>query len=283
MRSILVVLILVTLTPSQALPGKESLIYLFIGQSNCDGQGQPALPDDEISHPRVWTLDRDQQIRQAVEPVGFGHEYPGVGPALAFGKLVAEHRPANQIILVPAAASGVSLERWLKGAEPIPVPFSHQKVRLYDHAIQRALLARSLTNGTIAGIIWHQGEGDSFSPERASAYGPRLRSLLTNLRQDLGNPCLPIVAGELPRFLNPQNFPLRDLVVEQTKSLANPAISSLYLPGVSFAESFGAAANQREAPNYVHFNAAGQHLMAERYFNSLFPKKAAAENWNRYE
>ena len=62
----------------------------------------------------------------------------------------------------------------------------------YDATIKRAKEAQRF--GKFRAIIWHQGEGDSSKP---ATYLTRLKIMVENLRNDLNEPNLHFVAGEI--------------------------------------------------------------------------------------
>ena len=170
------------------LPVKEKLhIYLLMGQSNMAGRGKIG-PEDKTPHPRVLMFTPDNQWQPAVEPIT--HDKPamlGVGPALAFGKAMAERNPGVTIGLVSCAVGGTPLKRWEPGGD------------LYSNAVHRARLA--LRDGTLKGILWHQGESDSGTAANANSYGERLGKMIQDIRADLAAPNLPFVAGQIGEFL----------------------------------------------------------------------------------
>lgn len=51
--------------------------------------------------------------------------------------------------------------------------------------------------GTLKAIIWHQGEADCHHPE---AYKEKIIQLMTDLRNDLGMPDLPVVVGQIAQW-----------------------------------------------------------------------------------
>src|SRR5262249_39022927 len=69
---------------------------------------------------------------------------------------------------------------------------------LYTQAVVRAKAA--LKDGTLKGILWHQGESDSGNEATAKSYGERLAGMVADLRQELAAGDVPFVAGELGRF-----------------------------------------------------------------------------------
>jgi hypothetical protein len=58
-----------------------------------------------------------------------------------------------------------------------------------------------MRDGTLKGILWHQGESDSGAEQTAMSYAARLTKMVGNLRSQLGTGSAPFVAGELGRFL----------------------------------------------------------------------------------
>ena len=48
--------------------------------------------------------------------------------------------------------------------------------------------------GKLKAIIWHQGESDSREP---GLYMEKLKKLVADLRQDVGNENLPVIVGEI--------------------------------------------------------------------------------------
>jgi hypothetical protein len=56
-----------------------------------------------------------------------------------------------------------------------------------------------MKSGTLAGILWHQGEGDS-EGDLPRAYTDKFKAMVDRLRQDLAAPDVPVIVGELGRF-----------------------------------------------------------------------------------
>lgn len=227
------------------LPVKEKLhIYLLMGQSNMAGRGKLG-PEDKTPHPRVLMFTPDNQWQPAVEPIT--HDKPamlGVGPALAFGKAMAERNPGVTIGLVSCAVGGTPLKRWEPGGD------------LYSNAVQRARLA--LRDGTLKGILWHQGESDSGAAANANSYGERLGKMVQAIRADLAAPNLPFVAGQIGEFLydrSPGHSPYARVV--------NEAIAKLpeQIPAAGCAPSQGL----KDKGDALHFDAVSQREFGRRY------------------
>lgn len=228
------------------LPPKEKLkIYLLMGQSNMAGRGVPEK-EDKTPHPRVLVFTQSNQWELAVEPLTLGEpkKTPGVGPGLAFGKVMAEAHPAISIGLVPCAVGGTSLKRWVRGGD------------LYSNAVERAKAAAQ--SGTLVGILWHQGEADSASQTNAASYGERLTKMIGDIRADLNSPKLPFVVGQTGEFNytrpgNPQ--PFARVVNETLKNLPNQ------VPFTGCALSKGLTSKA----DLVHFDTSSQRELGKRY------------------
>ncbi len=227
------------------LPSKQSFqLYLMIGQSNMSGRGKVG-EEDKTPHPRVLMFTTNAVWQPAVEPVTHDRQPKmlGVGPGLAFGKAVAEKYPDATIGLIPCSLGGTPLSRWQKGGD------------LYSNAVHRAKLA--MKEGTLKGVIWHQGESDS-GKGKAETYGERLQQMIRDLRTDLNTPELPFVAGQLGEFLytrKTNNVPGSHIV--------NAAISELptKMPHTGFVSSHGLTHKGDE----LHFDAASQREMGKRF------------------
>jgi hypothetical protein len=234
---------------SVGLPAKQRLhVYLLMGQSNMAGRGQVGAVD-KAPHPRVLTFTPGNTWAPAVEPIT--HDKPtmlGVGPGLAFGKVMAEKYPEATIGLVSCAFGGTPLRRWERGGD------------LYSNAVHRAQLA--LRDGTLKGVLWHQGEADSGVATNANTYADRLAKMIADLRTDLGAPNLPFVAGELGEF-----FYLRQTNASPYVLVVNDALKHLpvRVPHTGCASSRGL----KDKGDTLHFNAAAQHEFGRRYAQEM--------------
>lgn len=163
----------------------ELHVYLLIGQSNMagratygDGESGPIEGGyllnglDEWEAARV-PLNRYSTIRK-------GLEMQRLNPGYAFAQAMLESSDGASIGLVVNAKGGTKIEQWEKGTE------------FYAEAVRRTKAAA--VTGTLKGILWHQGEGNSREPE---AYPEKLAKLIEDLRQDLGAPHLPFIAGQV--------------------------------------------------------------------------------------
>lgn len=171
---------------ADVLPDSQKLdIFLLVGQSNMAGRGK--IEDvDKTPDPHVWVFNQQKTWAPAVDPLHFDKpKIAGVGLGLNFGKTLVAKDPSRFIGLVPAAVGGTSIDQWKKGGQ------------LYEDALARAKAA--LKHGTLAGILWHQGEADS-SQAKTDAYPEKFEKLVQNFRAELQAPDVPVIAGQLGEF-----------------------------------------------------------------------------------
>ncbi len=232
------------------LPPREKLkIYLLMGQSNMAGRGVPEQ-EDKTPHPRVFVFTQSNQWELAVEPLTLGEpkKNPGVGPGLAFAKVMADANPGVVIGLVPCAVGGTPLKRWMPGAD------------LYSNVVVRAIAAAKF--GMISGILWHQGEADSANSTNANSYGERLTKMIGDIRAELNLPNLPFVVGQTGEFNytrpgNPQPF----------ARAVNETLTKLpeKVPFTGCALSKGLTSKA----DLVHFDAKSQRELGKRYATEM--------------
>jgi arylsulfatase A-like enzyme len=231
--------------PAVKLPAKEKFhLYLLIGQSNMAGRGA-VEEQDKVPHPRVLMFTKERAWAPALDPLHFDKPIAGVGLGSAFGRAMAEADSEATIGLIPCAVGGTPLSRWEKGKD------------LYKQAVERAQAAQA--DGTLKGILWHQGEGDSGQEETAKTYGERLGGMIGALRTELGAGDVPFVAGQLGEFLakttregKPSFWPL---VNEQIDALPSR------VKNVGVASSAGL----KHKGDGVHFDSAGLREFGRRY------------------
>jgi hypothetical protein len=222
-------------------------LYLLIGQSNMAGRGYVEAQDTLLNR-RVLRLNSAEQWEVAQDPLHFDKPAAGVGPGLAFGRAMAAQDTSVTIGLIPGAVGGSGIDTWVPGAY-----FADTKTHPYDDALARARTA--LAAGTLAGIIWHQGESDT-SPEKSTDYAPKLTALIARLRADLRAPNVPFVAGQLPVF--PQGTTDAGGVGRVNAALAGLGKTVPHYACVP-------ATGTTDRSDHLHLDAASARLMGQRY------------------
>lgn len=232
------------------LPAKKEFhLYLLIGQSNMAGRGKVEA-DDKVPHPRVLMFTKANDWAPAVDPLHFDKPtIAGVGLGSTFGRVMADANPNVTIGLIPCAVGGTPLSRWQKGGD------------LYEQALVRAKAA--MKDGTLKGILWHQGEGDSGSESTAKTYAARLAQAVKDWRKDLGESDVPFVAGKLGLYLAKENKEGKPsywpLVNEQIASLPK------LVPHCAVVESDGLV----HKGDQVHFDTPSLHEFGKRYAKQM--------------
>jgi hypothetical protein len=180
-----------TTNVSKIKPDPNFHLYLLVGQSNMAGRGRI----DSLSipnNPRILMLTDKNQWAVAQDPLHFDKpKVIGVGPGLAFGqKMLTLKKDKNiKIGLIPCAVGGTSIDMWQPGKDAYDGQYYP-----YDDAIKRIQIA--MKYGVIKGIVWHQGEADS-KKAKAKVYIEKLQNLITLFRNEIGNPRVLFIAGEL--------------------------------------------------------------------------------------
>ena len=214
-------------------------LFLLIGQSNMAGRGKIEPVDQQI-HPRIFMLDKANAWVPAKDPVHFDKpKVAGVGLCSEFARCVAAKDTEAKIGLVPCAFGGTTLDQWKPGSA------------LYTNAIARTRIA--LKSGSLAGILWHQGEGDCAEQKRTT-YPERFAAMIAQLRKDLDASDVPVIVGELGTF-RASNLPFNAMLPQVTNRVPCCALAS--------ADGLGANTDN------VHFSAEALRTFGKRYFEAF--------------
>jgi Carbohydrate esterase, sialic acid-specific acetylesterase len=230
-----------------SLPSKDQFhLFLLVGQSNMAGRGV-VEEQDKKPHPRVLMLSKEGKWVSAIDPMHFDKPAAGVGLGKTFGQIIAEANPGVSIGLIPCAVGGSHIDAWKPGAFYAPTN-SHP----WDDAVKRAAVA--LKSGTLKGILWHQGEGDSL-PELAQAYEPKLHDLIARLRKELNAPDVPFIAGQMGKFDGVPWPPEKVIVDKAHQNLAKK------VPHTAFVSAEGL----KHKGDKVHFDSPSFRELGKRY------------------
>jgi len=182
-------------------------IYLMIGQSNMEGQGQVEAQDWQVPED-LLVMHADNACTNSGASYGQWREastplircYTGLGPGEYFGRTVLEGSDEGvRVGLVGAAFAGQAINFFRKNCEALSScqPDIEGNVPLdsgaYAWMLDLALKAQQ--DGVIKGIIFHQGESNN-----GEASWPGLVSeMVTDLRNDLDLSAadVPFIAGEM--------------------------------------------------------------------------------------
>lgn len=245
----------------------SKMLVLLAGQSNMSGRGY--LTENDVTDiPGLTALRWDGVWIPAADPFNFdrlnvlglnnssdpfeektldinGVRRCGVGPGRTFGRLLLERFPDREIGLVPVSVGGTSVSAWMPGGKD-----RYSDRHPYDDAVKLARKAQEC--GDFAVILWHQGESDA--KLRTADYKEKLKTVINNLRTELGIPEVPVVLGEIGYFLN------SEFDISGYNQLIREAASELDNAGCVSAEGL------TDRGDALHFDTQSQYELGKRYF-----------------
>ena len=225
--------------------------FLMIGQSNMAGRGflNEAEP---IQNDRIRVL-KNGRWQPFFTPVNFDRPFAGISLAESFADAYSRDRGVT-VGLIPCADGNTCLEDWKAGG------------LLFDHAVLQTRLAARTSR--IAGILWHQGEGDC-GAGRYPLYEERLTKILKSLREELDLYETPVLLGGLGDFLTDyagsDDMKNYCFINQSLKRMAEKDRR------IGFVSAEGLTANLDK----LHFNAASLREFGRRYYREF--EKVEAE------
>lgn len=237
----------------------ELWVFIMAGQSNMAGRAKIEAQDKKTDE-RILCLGKNNQWVTAEEPLHYyTPKISGLDCGMSFAKAVlkVKGRENIRIGLVPCAVSGASVEEWLKDQ-------TRQNVKLFSNLESKLAIAKK--EGTIKGILWHQGEANA-KPKRIGKYEPRLTKMFAKLRAACGDKKVPIFAGEVGSFAKPASK--KKLFSQVNQSIQKVAAKD---PHTYLIKSNGLKHNG----DNLHFNAPSIRELGVRYaksFNALQKSK----------
>ena len=228
--------------------------FLMLGQSNMAGRGflneVPPIYNEKIQ------MLRNGRWQMMTEPVNYDRPVSGVSLVSSFAEAWQHENEEDMIGLIPCAEGGSSLDDW-----------AVDKV-LFRHAISEARFA--METSELAGILWHQGETDSFNGNY-KVYYEKLLVIIDAVRKELNAPDIPVIIGGLPDFLGKEGFGKNcteyDLVNKELEKFAREQ-DNCY-----FVTASGLTSN----PDGIHIDAISQRRFGVRYFEAFSKKQHVFE------
>ena len=251
----------------EELSGKLSLVILA-GQSNMSGRGD--LPPEQSMHPRSFVFGNDYRWKSAREPVDAAHGQvdlvsedrdAGFGPALTFATSVLKRNPELVVGLIPCAKGASSIKEWQRDLS---------EKTLYGSCLKRVRAATTM--GTVAGMLFFQGETDALDPERfpkwspsASSYSERFATFVDDLRKDLSLATMPIVFAQLGTNNSPDDYVNWEILKEQQKSSNLSCAAMITTDDLALADG-------------VHFTTESYRVIGHRYADAFLQLASLAND-----
>lgn len=228
---------------AQPAPDPHFELYILMGQSNMAGRGPLTDSFKQAGNEQLLVFNKERAWVTAHHPLHFDKPaIVAVGPGLSFGLNMLKHSPGSRVGLIPCAVGGTPIEHWLPGAYD-----SATNTHPWDDAAER--ITAAMQTGVIKGVIWHQGEANS-APGKSQQYLLQLQELISRVRNLVGNPQLPFVAGELGYF-----FEHHEGINQQLELLPK------LVPVTAVAQAGGLT----DKGDHVHFDAQSADELGKRY------------------
>lgn len=234
---------------TETIPKKKDVwVFLMAGQSNMAGRGF-VQPQDTVPSKRILTINKDNDIILAKEPLNFYEpKLGGLDCGMSFANSLLKQVPEDvSILLIPTAVGGSYINQWIGDS-------IHREVKLLSNFKENIFLAKNY--GKIKGILWHQGESDS-GKKRSVNYDKNLSELFKIFRRSVGNKKLPILIGELGSYSKNK---------ESWMAINNIINAYALKDKHTFVIS---TSDLKDKGDDVHFNAESQRTMGKRFADSF--------------
>ena len=224
--------------------------FLMLGQSNMAGRGfiheVPTIYNERIQ------MLRNGRWQMMAEPINYDRPVSGISLAGSFADAWCHQNQEDTIGLIPCAEGGSSLDEW--AVDQV----------LFRHAITEAKFA--MQDSELTGILWHQGESDSFNGNY-KVYYKKLLLIIDALRKELNAPDIPLIIGGLGDFLGKEGF---------GKNCTEYNFINQELQKFAFEQEncyFVTASGLTSNPDGIHINAISQRKFGLRYFEAFSNKQ----------
>jgi hypothetical protein len=202
-----------------AVPKSGKLrVFVLMGQSNMAGaaRAKNLKPPYTEKHERIriWANGRWEYF---VPTVRFG-------PGVSLARQLADFWPEDTIGLIKVASGGTGIRGFEKNwsIERANLTFDGRKGSLYQDLMNTITEARRISNPEFCGIVWKQGAADGTKKVLGNEYFDTFKQLVSNLREDLGVPDLPVF---MPSYMNDEALLkaiLPKLSDEELRAIKNP-------------------------------------------------------------
>ena len=248
MKKIIILSFLLLLQPTQARQTEPAwMIFVTAGQSNMQGFSNPPYEQIVRSNIKVWT---PSGWALASEPIQNGYAGPGMGFAITLQNLYGHTTP---IALIPCAVSGSTIQQWQRGQGT------------YTECVSKTLaaLATQPAGTKLSGVLFAQGEANTYTQESADSWLPLALSFARDFRTDTGKLEIPFLYAQLGEDPNLPTHPFWTYLQRLQPFLTDPTrpyirmISTKYIPinkqHFANSESYDVLGSRFAAVYFVNF------------------------------
>jgi len=220
-------------------PPPDTQIFILAGQSNMSGRGAIQA---QVAVNGAWIFGNDWRWHPLTEPTDSAagqvdmvsaDTNAGYSMASSFAAAWLADHPGQTIAFVPCAKGGSLIADWQR---------SESRETLYGSCLARALEAEKY--GTIAGVLWYQGESDAMLLPGAHVddYWQFQSKLFNDFEQDFG----PVTFAQIGTTTRPEYFPNWGAIQAQQ-------IGGVYTADLPLSD-------------FVHLSAQGYDELGERFY-----------------
>jgi hypothetical protein len=160
----------------------------------------------EIVNPDIYMF-RDGIWTTAKEPLHNDKPSAGIGLGMSFADRLQKELDC-EIGLIPCAFGGTEINMWMPSQD------------LYKAAVKNTLDALYDNDYILSGILWHQGEGDTFTSSQANSYYDKFIEMITSLKSELKAEHVPVFVGEIYYGLSKIEYPYADNINKSLRKLS---------------------------------------------------------------
>lgn len=203
-------------------------------------------PKDTMPNSRIISINATNELIIAKEPLHFYEpQMNGLDCGLSFANELLKNIPDSiTIMLLPTAVGGSSISQLVNDS-------IHRNVKLLTNFKDKVRIGQQY--GTIQGILWHQGESDTYTPEKIKIYDKQLCHLFSIFRNEIGMENLPILIGELGKYS--KNKESWNAINEKIESYIKSDFNA-HLIKTNDLQDIG---------DNIHFNSKAQRLLGKRF------------------
>ena len=246
-----------------AVPKDRAIVFLHIGHSNMAGRSVNPTSERPFfydTHPRLWAYAAGDTWRPAREPLsGDSMTRDRAGPGMAILR--------SALNFLPEAAHVISIGRGQSGQTRGYCRSYRRGSLLYDFVMKPAMELRGKVTFAAVWVMFGISEVNDMA--NAATFGACAQGVVSDMRQDLGEPGLPFVFGDWEDGATGDVGPdseIGRIIVPQLRALP------MQVPRLVLIDTVGIPTEEDH-----HFNLIGQKLWAQRGIDGLI--KAGLAPW----